>query len=198
MNKAFCWYRSHPYLSEFYPSKILKLISDPGIFEKYFSSNFEITMVRKYFPNGLNPHGFSRLALYKTCDDDFNEPLTEIIFELVRQLYFPDAPSRLTSLYASESIEQAMIWQKLWKNNFKDNNEQLAHSLWEIEYESNAKLFDANHLNIFSNDEFSYITALDYANKYWQGHFSENPLPELLIPYPVTIVRIIPDTISFR
>ena len=131
------------------------------------------------------------LLNYKICDDSFVEPIAEIIFELVRQLHFPDAPSRLTSLYASESIEQAENWQRLWRNYFDDQPEQTACSLWEISYKTNAKLYDANFLNIMSDDEFAYTTALDSAYKYWNGIMSENPLPELLIPYPVTVMRTI-------
>ena len=182
MNKAYYWYRPHPYFGEFYSGKILNPIFDMDIYRKYFPSSSQINSVIKYFPNGLNPHGLSILLNRQLHDDSFSEPITEIIFELVRQLHFPSSPSRLTSLYASQSIDQAENWKCLWSKNFGNQIGQTAHSLWEISYETSAKLYDANFLNIMPTDEFSYIFALDSAYKYWQGNMSRNPLPELLIP----------------
>ncbi len=193
MNTAYYWYRTHPYFGEFYPGKVLNPIFDMSIYRNCFPSLSQITSIKKYFPNGLNPHGLSMLINHPLCDDSFTEAITEIIFELVRQLHFPDSPSRLTSLYASESIEQSEIWQRLWYKNFQNQKEQNAHSLWEISYKTNAKLYDANFLNIMPDDEFSYIFALDSAYQYWQGNISKDPLPELLVPYPVTVVRIVRD-----
>lgn len=196
MNTAYYWYRPHPYFSNFYPGKILNLLADTNLFYKYLPDTSQIALAKKHFPNGLSPHGLSMLCSRKTSATAFHELITEVIFELVRQLDYPDAPSRMTSLYASQTIEQAQKWRSLWQKNFGDMLGQTGESLWEIEYNTNANLYDANFLNIMPEDEFSYTYALEFAHKYWQGSMSENPLPELLIPYPVTIVRMIRDIVS--
>ena len=103
MNKAYYWYRPHPYFGELCPRKVLNVVSAPNILRKYpyaFQS-------KQFFPDGFSPHGLSMLYERKFTDSDFKEPVTELVFELVRKLYFPDAVSRLSCLYASETLEQA-------------------------------------------------------------------------------------------
>lgn len=197
MKKAYYWYRPHPYFDEFYPDQILNPISDLSTISKYFSDPVRISLIKKYFPNGLSPHGLSMLLKYQSSDSSFQEPITEIVFELIRQLHFSTAPSRLNSVYASETIEQAEQWQKLWHKNFNNIAGQTAQTLWTIEYETEAQLYDANWLDYFSfegHKEFSYLAKLENALHYWQHDFTPTPLPELLIPYPVKVVRILRNT----
>lgn len=197
MNKAYYWYIPHPYFDEFYPGQVLNSISDLGSISKYFSDPERIALAKKYFPNGLSPHGLSMLLKYQSSDSSFQEPVTEIIFELTRQLHFPTSPSRLNSLYASETINQADQWRRLWCENFNNTLGQVAQTLWEIEYKTNAQLYDANWLDYFSfegHKEFSYLVKLENAFHYWQHDFTPTPLPELLIPYPVKVIRVIRNT----
>ena len=189
MNKAYYWYRPHPYLDNFYSGKILNPIVDTTIFSKYFSDPIKIELIEKYFPNGLNPHGLSMFLSRNLVNPEVNEPITDIIFELVRQLHFPEAPSRLSSLYASESIQQAFIWK-----SFLQTGEQSVIDLWEIEFQTNAQLYDASFLGIGSKNDFSFLTAMDNAHKYWNGGRSQKPLLELLIPYPATVTRKISNS----
>ena len=191
LKKAYYMYRPHPYFGGFYPGKILSLIEDVDTFSKYFSESYRIKLAIKYFPNGLSPHGLSVLLNYQEYDIAFSEPITEIIFELVWQLHFPNALSRMACLYASESIESARPWKELFLHNSDDPSGVSTESLWEIAYKGTAQSYDARYLSIMSQGNFSYLTALDYAYKYWQGSRSENPLPELLVPYPVTIVQCV-------
>lgn len=198
MNKAYYLYRPHPYFDNLYPGKTLNLISDVQTFSKYFTDPVRINLIKKYFPDGLSPHGLASMLKRQLNEDDFSEPVTELIFELVRQLHFPDAPSRLTSLYASESIAQAEQWYDLFHENFKDSKNQLPQSLWEIEFEAPARLYDAYFLNDItckSHYEFSYLTKLENAHHYWQGDFSQHPLPELLVQYPVKVTRLLRNMI---
>lgn len=195
-NKAYYWYRPHPFFGELYPGKVLDLITDAGTLLKYLPNATERVLAKKFFPNGLSPHGFSMLPSRKMDAPDIEEPITEIVFELVRQLHFPDAPSRLISLYASESIRQSEQWYQLWIKNFGDAHGQIAQSLWEIEFDTEPHLYDATFLYVTSDSSFSYVRELENAHKYWGGNMSRNPLPELLIPYPITVTRMIRDIVS--
>lgn len=195
MNKAYYWYRPIPYYSEFYPGKILNAISDPRLYLKYLSDISTLELAKKFFPNGLSPHGLQTLSNYEMASSNINEPITEIIFELVRQLHFSDSPSRLSSLYASKSISQAKQWQQLWIENLGNQKEQIGQSLWEIEFKTRIiRPYDAQLLYIGPNNDFSYLVSLENAHMYWKHIFTQNPLPELLIPYPVTVTRLIQDT----
>lgn len=68
--------------------------------------------------------------------------------------------------------------------------------MWEIEFETKAMLFDASFLdNIDKERNLSPLLIIDSAYRYWRGEMSKNPLPELLVPYPVTVIRKIRDMI---
>ena len=194
MNIAYYLLRSHPFFSEPSSGQVFSTISDLSIISMYFTDTSRISLVQKYFPSGLSPHGLSSFLKRRIDDPDFLEPITEIVFELVRQLHFPDSPSRLSSLYASQTLEDALLWQKTLLNNFNDSS-QIAHSLWEIEFSTAAQLYDASLLNLNSKEEFSYLILLNNAFRYWKKEFTASPLPELLIPYPVTFSRKIRDFI---
>lgn len=108
------------------------------------------------------------LQNYPMSDPLVEEPIVEFIFELVRQKDFPGAPSRFTSLYASPTLIQA----ERWRDKFQST--QAAESLWEIEYGTEAKLYDATLLEAmpeigtdFGKDKaFSYFWLMEKARQY--------------------------------
>lgn len=134
------------------------------------------------------------LPMRKIDDKDFWEPLIEIVFELIRQYSFPDAPSRLASIYASQTLEQAELWRNLWDENFGHIPSQTACTLWKIEYETSANLYDAAWLDTATKDGekkfvLSYLSLMESAHQYWSGAFTSVPMPELLIPFPASVLR---------
>lgn len=131
--------------------------------------------------------------LKANCDAR-NRAIQEYTFELVRQLKYPQMPSRLASLYALESLDELYnYWDVLHRGDY---------TIYEIEYEQAVKL-DASLLlpgYIFndvpeeSKDQVlahTFSPGLNWksANAYWSGSFTEQPKPELLIPFPVKILR---------
>lgn len=195
-NRAFYWYRVHPLLEPFYTGQVLQTLKDARTVICYLPESSERTLVSKYFPSGLTPHGLSMLVPRDSSASDVNEPIVDLIFELVREHYYPEAPSRLTSLYASATKENAELWQHLWIKNFGDKAGQIAKELWEIEFDAKPLEVDATFLNIDVKDKFSYLQALDSAHRYWQGEFSETPLPELLVPLPVVVGKSVRDIVA--
>lgn len=191
--KAYYIYRPHPYFKEFYPGKILDVISDTGIVCKYLEDSRHQKLAQKYFPEGLTPHGLSMLISRDVHSINFTEPVIEFIFELVRQHHFPHAPSRLTSLYGIATVEQANQWRCLFSKNFEHMPEQTAQSLWEIAYDTEAATYDASLLNVDPHqvleNEFSCFLTMDNAFRYWSGEMTKDALPELLIPPPVTVIQ---------
>lgn len=191
-NIAYCWYR--PVHEPFSPGKILNLITDKQVISRYVPEPEYLALAYKYFPDGLSIHGLSSLPIRPKHARDFWEPIVEITFELVRRHDFPNAPSRLTSLYASQSLEQAEQWRQLWQGNFGNMPDQTGQSLWEIEYETDAKLYDAAWLDAALDGDkrgslFSYLLFMESAHQYWSGSFTTAPKPELLIPFPATVLR---------
>lgn len=189
MKKAYYLYRSHPHYKEFYPGMVLNVISEPATIYKYCATP---ALLHKYLPNGVGPHGLSMLSNWPMSEHQVMEPIIELTFELVRQMNFPDAPSRLSSLYGAETLGGAMLWNCILRKNLKNEPGQLPESLWEIEFETEARTYDAKWLDIPDKD-FSMLNQMEHAYNYWGGIHTTSPLLELLIPYPVTIVRKIKD-----
>lgn len=192
-NTAYYLYRPHPYFGAFYPRKVLALIADTTSISKYLPDSKQQFLARQYFPDGLTPHGLSMLLSYSKNNESFLEPVIEMIFEQVRRLHFPNAPSRFTSLFAAKTIEDAEQWSDLLCGHYGNAYGQVPQSIWEVEYETDAKLYDASLLNVdpslVEDGSFSCFLTLDNANRYWSGELTGICLPELLIPPPVTVVR---------
>lgn len=125
--------------------------------------------------------------------DSVNSFSIDLQAESIRNSCFPNKPSRFQSIFAVENLHDFKLWESYLPIN--------KHShIFEIEFEDSLYCkVDANFLRggivPSSTDSFSYILQItDCLQKYWSGQMSENPLPELLIPLPVTIKRLLaPD-----
>lgn len=105
----------------------------------------------------------------------------ESLAESVRHTTYPHAPSRFKSLFAVRKLSDFEFWEEHFKNNNKN------YSIYEIEYNSdNAMEFDARFLDSVARVDF--LTRFEMLSRYWTGEISASPLPELLIPLPVTVV----------
>lgn len=98
--------------------------------------------------------------------------LWEFIWEMVRNLEFPDMPSRVESLFLFDSIENAMDF----KNQFRDLNYQLVN----INLLGGTKQsFDMNWFsNVPSNIPLAEVK--EYARNYWRQVHTEKPVIEIL------------------
>ncbi len=190
MKRAYYLYRPHPHYDGLYPDKVLNVISDSKTICKYCAKP---TLLHKYMPDGVGPHGLSMLSNWAMSEPQVSEPITELTFELVRQIHFSDAPSRLLSLYAAETLGGAMQWDRTLRRNLGNKPGQVPESLWEIEYETEAGCYDAKWLDVPPDKGFSMLDQLECAHNYWRGIHTLNPLFELLIPFPVVVVRKIKD-----
>lgn len=110
--------------------------------------------------------------------------------EQCRKTHFPYMPSRLSSFFGVEKIEDFKFWEGILDSP--------SAKIYEVSYEGVAFKFDAAYLNLFPrvissiNPKWGLndINQLNQSTfEYWCGKMSANPLPELLIPLPVTVVR---------
>lgn len=114
--------------------------------------------------------------------------ITEYTFELIRQINHPNMPSRFSSFFALEKLEDLAFWPELTKEPYK---------IFEIEVFNNPPKLDASFLRggiaLGFNSESSFYQGFSpsinshLANQYWSGLFSDNPKPELLLSLPLTI-----------
>lgn len=151
------------------------------------------------FPYGISKHGEHYLndSVYyfgssmSWLDDLFNSNtqnsifFTEYSFELIRRIYFSDKPSRFTSIFAIEKLEDLKYWSEIYS---KDT------PVFEITTEKNLAIFDGNYLKgglALSNNPlyqgFSASLNFEQALNYWSEKQSNSPKPEVLLPLPVRI-----------
>lgn len=117
----------------------------------------------------------------------------EIQAEQIRKNSFPFQPSRLCSFYGVSSPEEFLSWKEVL------GRVETAR-IFEVFYDGDAPRLDASFLNVqAANDPFHQESLPDIQKRfdriqksiscYWSGVFSDAPLPELLLPLPVTVLR---------
>lgn len=131
----------------------------------------------------LDASAFSCLNMYNI----------EIQAEHIRKSNFPHLPSRLSSFYGVSSQEELLAWLDLLG---RTENARV----FEVSYSGDAPKLDAAFLNLSAtNDPFLPEALPDLCKRaqkiqdnlacYWTGAFSAAPLPELLLPLPVAVLR---------
>ena len=115
----------------------------------------------------------------------------ELVFELVRQRYFPGKPSRMTSLCAVDNPE-ARGWKSL-----KADEKQL----FKIIAPDDTPSFDGAFLHgglalnrdSFENwkIDFSISELFDLAYAYWSGESTTSPQYEYLVQLPIAQIHLV-------
>lgn len=109
----------------------------------------------------------------------------ELALEKVRQEEFPQYPSRLSCLYTSKTLDEAMNWAKFFKKIGRT-----VYSVVKIEVEGN--IFAGNACNCFDGTEDESYN-LQMARRYWNNEPSEDrPVLELLAAGKLTVKEIYP------
>jgi hypothetical protein len=146
-----------------------------------FSQNDLETHLKKIFPDGLSYHGWKYLKQRHTYGENNNFShdgsfLLEMNLEYVRQAYFSSKPSRLQSLFACLSIEDAETFKKKYGNSLD--------IIYEVEGEiSHIADMQLTLLGVQN------ITGDYLAHKYWNGMKTDNEFNEVILKLPVRILR---------
>lgn len=161
-------------ITDFSQSKYLEL---PDL----FSQEDNVKCINEYFPNGISRHGQIYLFGYpsfarRTQNNNLipSVEMIEAIFELVRRKDFPELPSRMTSMFAWQTINEAKV--------FADSYPQGSYKILEVESD-NVFIGDMSLLTLGGQVINSYVLA----KKYWSGERSPSPKLEVLISLPVII-----------
>lgn len=153
--------------------------------QNFFTQDDAKNLIDSLYPNGLSSHG--RQYLYDKYEWLYDQQgksyvsylhIIEVTFELVRLLKFPDKPSRFTSLFGCETLEDA--------RRFKTERCNNSGEIYKV---STDKFFKADmHLLYTATIPGNIIIA----EKYWKGEASSNPFWEILMQAPVAIIEKVP------
>jgi hypothetical protein len=134
------------------------------------------------YPEGLSIHGKQYAIKSYTVTNGGNDlkiqysRAIELQLELVRRLRFPDKPSRFISMFGSETLEDALRYKS--KHRYADS----------LIYEVNTDSYFRADMNWLSGCT-SLIGGEVAASKYWQGLPTADPIWEILLQFPVNVIR---------
>lgn len=153
----------------------------------FFNNTELIKTIEGYFPNGISRHGESYLSekIFYWHDNQNNLdfipyiPSIELVFEIIRRANYPSLPSRLQSIFAFETLEEAL--------KFKSQYSQVDCPIYIVEANKCIKR-DMSLLKL----GFNISGGITLAEKYWSAQQSENPEWEILLELPVKIISCLP------
>ena len=147
-----------------------------------YSIDDAVSRTLELFPEGVSRHGIQYMLTTPLVIFQHGtriplpvapvEPIMEAIFEQVRRNEFPDRPSRMQSIFAWVTSEQATIFSK---------------------QNADAPIFGIETDNFFIADQSlihlgaSAIGTFELAKRYWRGEHRATPLLEAIIPLPQVI-----------
>lgn len=133
-----------------------------------------------------NPENFKDIEL----DHHLKVAFRELALEEVRQKKYPNYPSRLSSLYVSETLEEA----EKWYNMFIEWN-RLTYSIIKVEVDGNEYIGDA--WNCFEGT-IDREKNLKLAEEYWKckrNNIGKEPIVEILVNGKIKVIEIIKENI---
>ncbi len=137
-----------------------------------------VSLLGNAFPSGLSRHGERYLiGGYDLLPNGYIGPshVVELATELIRQAQFPHMPSRMTCLYASETLDGAITFAT--RCNAAESHILLVE----------ATQFHRLDMHMLSLGP-TIASSLNILSKYWQGAASSDPFWEILIHGPVQVV----------
>ncbi|MBK8399449.1 MAG: DUF2441 domain-containing protein [Leptospiraceae bacterium] len=107
--------------------------------------------------------------------------LKELIYENIRLRYFPNLPSRLSSIFVCPSLEEIIKYQR-------SNNKvtEVIHKVKLVNEDANRTMADWSKFILSQNDSFEM--AEQRAKDYWSRNNIQNP--EILIESAIEIMDI--------
>ena len=117
--------------------------------------------------------------------DQTTRAIRETILEMVRLEEDPNYPSRLSCLYATKSLEDALKWADL----FNSYNRQV---LQLVKLRVDGKTFEGDASFLPKEDGISFAKKIEQAREYWQGNVISG-LPEMLVDGKIEVVEILEE-----
>jgi len=144
---------------------------------------FDVSVISRLdadFPDGLSRFGIAQFfnrSLISPPDGKADQ-LIELVFELVRRLEFAQQPSRLATVYACPTADDARAMCTTWIGDWPNA------LIWEIEGQQASSPFDTALLGV----DGTAWEAIERARRYWRGEATAAPVWELLFAPPVTVI----------
>ena len=126
-------------------------------------------------------------------DHHLKVALRELALEEVRVNKYKDYPSRLASLYVSNTLEEA----EKWYNYFIELGRP-TYSIVKVEVDGNAFVGDAHNCFDGTKDKNKNMELAEY---YWEGKANlkgKEPLIEIIVDGKIKVVEIIKENMKLK
>lgn len=154
---------------------------NPGLINRRLNQPELDGYIGSLFPDGISPHGI-RYFWSSQCDAMLSS--LELHLEMHRRALNPEKPSRMTSIFCCQTLEEALI--------FRQHHGEPGHPIYEV-------VCDESKIHIGDMETLkhggSVLILSHHISLYWSGEdlreFDPNhqPFYEVLVPLPVTIGR---------
>lgn len=134
------------------------------------------SVVDSMYPQGLCEHGNRYIFNSPKSVDEYPSFIIECMFELVRQEKYASCISRFQSIFAFQYEDLGRMTSALRASSY---------NLFEVSFDN----YEKHDMNLTLGDAFA--TCYYFANEYWSGRESENPLHEYLLLPPVKVNKLI-------
>ena len=149
-----------------------------GVYDRVYSYKEKVDDIYK------NPEAYKNIEL----EHHLKVALRELAIEEVRKEKYPDYPSRLASLYVSNTLSEAEKWYNLFIELGRPT-----YAIVKVEVDGNIYIGDAN--NCFDGT-IDKNKNLELAEKYWK--YKENiegkePIVEILASGKIRVIEIVKE-----
>lgn len=137
------------------------------------------------FPNGVTYHGWNYLLNDKREGPDQDLlGMIEVLAEFIRRSYYPEKISRFQSFFACKTIRDAERFISLYPVKTPEGDIYRG-DIWLVRCDKVSFEGDMTFLGLGD----CWLDAIINLHLYWTGKIGENPLIEVLLKPPITIVE---------
>lgn len=145
------------------------------------------------FEGGVSAHGYNYLLRDgRPNPNSDSDGIMEMLLEYLRRVHYPIRPSRYQSLFAVQSVEQAVSFAE--SHPPEGLTDTYRYSVWEVEGQGSEFIADSQWLSWGE----CWTEVLVRFHYYWRGIATNDPKPEVLIPLPVTVGRCVLPSMAAR
>lgn len=145
--------------------------------------------IARYYPFGISRHGSNYLLQNSHRTVNFGNGnfktfvdvscSIEATYEMARQIYAPEAPSRMCCMFATETAQEARA--------FGVDHGNGSANIYEVHPRARTFKADMNLLHFSVN----MVETLALAEKYWTQQSTQSPSYEILVELPAEIGALV-------
>ncbi len=149
-----------------------------GVYNRVYSLKNKVNEIYK------NPMVYKNIEL----DHHLKVALRELAMEEVRKEKYPEYPSRLSSLYVSNSLEDALKWYNLFIELGRD-----VYQIVKVMVDGNVYIGDAYNCFDGTIDKNKNLELAENYWKYEKNQDGKEPIVEILASGKITVIEIVKE-----